>query len=109
MIPKNIISRKTRNEPRANPFLMSLTVLAAHTRCQVPWLNISAQAMAMKRVTAAVSPSVVQLDAFANSSLVIWFSGLEHATISKMKTRVNISPAWNLSVTMEAGRPARDV
>ena len=84
---------------------MSPIVLAAQTRCHVPWSNISAQEMAMN----TASLSVVQLDAIANSCLVNRLAGLEHATTSRMRTRANMRPAWNLSVTMNAGRPATEL
>ena len=72
-------------------------------------MNSSAQAMARKSVTAAVRPSVVHWLATANSSRVTRFSGLEHATMSNRSTRRNMRTAWNLSVTMDAGRPATEV
>jgi hypothetical protein len=109
IIPKKNISRKTRKLPQRKPFLIAGTDSADQTLCQVDWLNISAEAMAMKRVIAAVSPSTVQLLATANSSLEIRFSGLAVAAMRMMNTRKNIKMPWNLSVVMEAGRPARDV
>lgn len=46
--PKNIMSKKTRKDPSKNPFRMAGIDSAAQTRCQLAWLNISAEAICQR-------------------------------------------------------------